>query len=642
MPGRLVLLLLAVPALLSSCGPLRHQDRTNILLIIVDTLRADHLGCYGYSRARTPNMDALASEGAIFRTVVTAAPVTAPSVATILTSTSPGFHGVRDNEAFGLDPDLPTMASALRGAGYSTACFVSSVVLHERHGFAGGFDRYGDEMQESYRAYSPAYASQEVELRGTQRRADHVTAEAVEWLEEREGEGPFLCVVHYFDPHDPYDPPPPYDKVSGGSPYDGEISFTDSQVGLLLAKLAELDLDGNTLVLLTADHGEGLGEHMERTHGFFLYDSTVLVPLIARLPGAIRPGLSFSSQVRTIDIMPTALDLAGVPAPGTAQGVSLAPALLERREPGDMTAYLETYHTRYSYDWHELEGLRTPRWKYVCAPEPELYDLATDGGELHNIVDAEPAIASRMKASLAALQEELHSGASSYRASRLEKDKDIARKMRALGYLGRGSPGGRASGRNLPDPKDEIARLNARQEAGGRLRMAMVLLGRGDFEGALKRVEEAARIAPDYAEVSATKGLILTRMGEAGRGIELLEAALEKDPGSAMAHQTLNNLGLAYLQAGRCEEAIEALDKSLSLKKDYYNAMYNLGLAHETCGNNKEALRAYKFFLESSPRVDDSLLLSLRTKISSLRKRVEGGGPGDEEVPRAAVGGKSR
>ncbi len=459
-PGRLVVLSLVALALSSSCGRPQHSDPANILLIIVDTLRADHLGCYGHEQARTPNIDALASQGAKFDQVVTSATVTAPSVASMLTSTSPCFHGVRDNELFSLNQDLQTLATVLRDAEYSCAAFVSSVVLDERYGFANGFHYYDDEMNEDYKVYDPAQATQAEELRGTQRRADKVTAAALGWLKDHENDGPFMCLVHYFDPHDPYDPPPPYDHAFRESPYDGEISFTDLQIGLLLDGLKKYRLDRNTLVVLTADHGEGLGEHRERTHGFFIYDSTVLVPLILRMPGVIEPGASFGAQVQTLDIMPTILDLVGVTVPLTAQGKSLAPALLAGEKLEDRPAYIETFRPFYSYNWHELEAVRTDRWKYVRAPESELYDLHGDPGELNNIIETEPLMASETEFELEHLQEELAVGAAALAAERLGDDPGVAKKMRALGYLGTRSskPKERQPGSlDLPDPKSEIA-----------------------------------------------------------------------------------------------------------------------------------------------------------------------------------------
>jgi arylsulfatase A-like enzyme/Tfp pilus assembly protein PilF len=619
--GRLACVLVLAIAF-AGCGGGGGSGSKSVILIIVDTLRADHVGCYGYERARTPYIDELAKRGTRFENVVTAAPVTAPSIATILTSTLPNYHGIRDNELFSLGADIPTLASAFRDAGYSTAGFAASIVLHRRHGFASGFDHYDDDVSAKYICYDPGYAPQLDELQGTQRRADAVTKAAVDWLKDTAGDGPFLCVVHYFDPHDPYDPPPWAGAGLDHSPYDGEIAYTDAQIGNLLQGIEGLGLSEETIVVFTSDHGEGLGEHMERTHGFFLYDSTVMVPLIFSVPGEGLPGTVISSQVRTLDIMPTMLDLAGLPAPGIAQGRSLARAVLEGAEPGDEDAYIETQHTLYSYNWQALTGLRTPRWKYVRAPQAELYDLDSDPGENTNLAAEERGVLGEMETRLRRIESESGMAPGGQHATRTERDQSVIDKMRALGYLGggRSRDAGPEPGGDLPDPKVEIEKLNARQEAGGFLRHAAELLMRNEFDEALENVARAERIAPDYGEVWATKGLILVRRGDLDEGIALMERAIERDPRAQMAHQTLNNLGLAYLQSGDCLKAIDSLERSLEVKAGYHNAMYNLGLAHEACGNGGEAIRAYERFLAASPGLGAEQERSLRTRLERLRR----------------------
>jgi arylsulfatase A-like enzyme len=611
----------AISLSVASCGPWRSSGPLNVLFIVVDTLRADHVGCYGYDEVDTANIDDLASRGARFRTVVTSAPVTAPSVATLVTSTFPCFHGVRDNEFFSMNTDLPSLASIFRAAGYETAGFVGSAVLDRRYGFGEGFDHYDDDMSAEFPVYDGSYLPQTDELQGTQRRAERVTDAALRWIKKHGKDGPFFCFVHYFDPHDPYDPPPPFGGRYPDSPYDGEIAYTDEQIGRLTHEVEELSPHGDLLIVLTADHGEGLGEHGERTHGFFLYDSTVLVPLVFHLPDVISPNTILESQVRTADVMPTILDLAGLPVPETAQGVSLASALRGEEDLRDRNAYVETFHTLYSYEWHELQAVRTPDWKYVRAPEAELYDLRADPGEKQNLFRVKPEAASELEASFAVLEERLKAGSEPYRAFRSERDDEMAAKMRVLGYVGESSRRGEdlpSPGGDYPDPKSRIARLNDRQEAGGHLRLAAGLMLKGEFEAALEKVEEARRAAPDYAEVQATEGLILVRKGDIEEGIELLETALERDPRAQMAHQTLNNLGLAYLERGECEKAIEALEKSLKARRDYYNALYNLGLAHERCGDPGRAVRAYEAFLRRNPDLDPEFQRSVRARIERL------------------------
>jgi tetratricopeptide (TPR) repeat protein len=299
--------------------------------------------------------------------------------------------------------------------------------------------------------------------------------------------------------------------------------------------------------------------------------------------------------------MPTILDLAGLPVPETAQGVSLAPALRGEADLQDMDAYVETFHTLYSYNWHELQGIRTGLWKYVRAPEAELYDLGSDPAELTNLAEVSTEVM--------------------FKASRSEHDTEMLEKMRALGYVGGSSRHARdlpSAGGDSPDPKTKITGLNARQEAGGHLRIAAALMMKGDFEAALERVEDARRVAPDYAEVPATEGLILVRSGDLDKGMDLLKLAIERDPQAQMVHQTLNNLGLAYLERGQCDLAIETLKRSLRLKEDYHNAMYNLGLAYQGCGDSEEAVRAYETLLEANPNLDPTFLRSVRARVEKL------------------------
>jgi arylsulfatase A-like enzyme len=626
--AKLVSLILLAVVPLSSCG--RRDERRSVLFIIVDTLRADRLGCYGYDQIHTPYIDELASSGVRFSQVVTAAPVTAPSITTLLTSTFPPFHGVRDNDHFVLNPTIPTLASVFRDAGYATAGFVGSAVLDRKYGFGEGFDYYDDDVSGQFKVYEPSLAPQEDRLQGTQRRAEDVTKAALEWLKQNGRKKAFFCMVHYFDPHMYYDPPPPYSDRYFTSPYDGEVAYTDSQIGVLFHGMKDLDLDRNTLVVFVSDHGEGLGDHGEGAHGFLLYEATVRVPLIFSLPGVLPSGVTIPGQVRTADVMPTILELAGLPVPNTAQGESLAGVVLGTKPLDEREAYIETYHTLYSYNWHELEALRTGHFKYVRAPSPELYDLQADPQESDNLFESRPEVASQMEASLTKLDEQLASGSAPYLASVVSSDEETIRKMRALGYVGEPAqseaelpqPGG-----NLPDPKDKVKEWNAKQEARGWLRTALALSHKGDFDGALNMIAKAESLAPDYAEVPATKGLIVKRSGDIDGGIRLMEAAIEQDPSSEMAYQTLNNLGLAYLEKDECDKAIGALRRSLEVKADYFRALYNLGSAYEKCGQPGEAADTYEAYLKKEVRLDPVTAGSIRKKIADLRSAAGGAGP---------------
>ncbi len=610
----------AIPMALASCGG--GDKGPNVLFIIVDTLRADHLRCYGYRDIRTPHIDRLASRGVKFADVVTSSPVTAPSVATLITGTYPTLHEVRDNELFALSPSLPKLAGPFKEAGYRTAGFVASMVLDRRYGFADGFDHYDDDMSGEFPVYSRMYATQVEQLQGTQRRAEDVTAAALEWIEGNKRGGPFMCMVHYFDPHLYYDPPPPFDDRYFMAPYDGEVAYTDAQIGVLLNGLDESGLEEETLVVFTSDHGEDLLQHGEGSHGFFLYDATVAVPLIFSRPGELPAGVTISTQVTTADVMPTILDLAGLAVPETVQGRSLAAAVMGTEELEPTQAYIETFHTLYSYRWHEMQALRTGDWKYVRAPVPELYDLRNDPGEVNNLAESRTDRLAEFEAMLATLEEGLSHGPGHLRAELAESDDEITEKMMTLGYLGtpkRDKSSLPEPGGNYPDPKMKMREWNSIQEARTYLRTALALQKRGDLTGALHAIAAAESIAPEYAEVPATKGLIVKRSGDLEGGIELMEKAIEMDDRSEMVHQTLNNLGFAYLEKGNCDKAISALKRSVEAKPDYHKALYNLAATLEKCGRLDEAADAYARYLEVNPPRDPDAMGFLTRKIEELR-----------------------
>jgi arylsulfatase A-like enzyme/Tfp pilus assembly protein PilF len=642
------------------------DGRVNVILIVVDTLRADHLGCYGYRHVQTPHIDALASGGARFGRVVPAAPVTAPSVTTILTSTYPIFHGVHDNEFFAINPALPTIASVFRDAGYRTAGFVGSVVLDRRYGFDQGFDHFDDDMSAEFVIYYKDDPYEQQHVQGAQRRAEDVTRAAVEWLENQSGRKPLFCMVHYFDPHLRYDPPPPYRDRYRNALYDGEIAYTDAQIGVLLDAIAKMGIRDNTLVVLTADHGEGLGEHGENSHGYFLYDSTVWVPLIFNLRGRVASNRVVASQVRTVDIMPTVLDLARLETPETAQGASVAGALQGAEALADRDAYMETFHTLYFYRWHELQGLRTAEWKYVRAPQPELYDLRSDPNEWVNLYEERTEDARRLESALAAMESELSRGQSAFSAYRLESKPETLEKLRTLGYVGTDvqshgdlpKPGG-----DYPDPKVMMRKLNAVHEAERLLNAALEKTASGDVDGALAMVASADSLAPDNAKVFATRGVILHSKGEAAEGIRLMRKATQMEPGGEivletfnnlalaclrqnnyakaadrleaglaladnvtgrrhaggqMVNQVLSNLGVAYLHLGECDKAIDAMERSLEARYDQ-RTVVNLCLVYERCGRPDKAADRFEQFLRDSPGLDPASTTRINNKIAELR-----------------------
>ncbi len=291
------------------------RNRPNVLFITVDTLRSDHLGCYGYDRIKTPNIDGLAERGTLFKNAISQVPLTLPSHSSIFTSTYPQFHNVRDNGRHRLDQSAVTLAEIMQEKAYATAAFVSAFVLDSRFKLDQGFETYDDRLEEGVRKRT-------LELLDEERTAGEVTAAAIKWLRDNKDKRFFLW-VHYFDPHDIYNPPSPYREIYKDNLYDGEIAFTDEHIGVLLSALRELEVDEKTFIVFTSDHGEGLGEHDEPAHSVFVYDTTLKVPLILSYPGLIPQGKVIEEQVRLVDIMPTVLDFLHVEKNSEVQGTSL-------------------------------------------------------------------------------------------------------------------------------------------------------------------------------------------------------------------------------------------------------------------------------------------------------------------------------
>src|SRR5438128_3139217 len=351
--------------------------RPNLLLVTIDTLRPDHLRCYGYEQIQTPNIDSLAADGVRFERAYTPIPITLPSHTVILTGTYPMMNGMHDFSGNNLNPLQPTLATVLRARGYDTGAVIAAAVLDRRFGLNQGFDFYYDHFDFSRLA--------ETNLDLMERPANEVIDQALKWL-AKPRQKPFFLWVHLYDPHHPYNPPPPFNRLYKENLYAGEIAFADTQVGRLLAYLKQHAAYNHTLVVLSGDHGEGLGEHGEKTHGFFTYNSTLHVPLI------IKPSVNIKvinplikRGVSLVDLMPTVLGLLNIPIPPKVQGKNLAMMLLRGDEMEPSPLYSETYLPRIHFNWSELRGLSAKNYHFIDAPKPELYDISSDPGEIHNL-----------------------------------------------------------------------------------------------------------------------------------------------------------------------------------------------------------------------------------------------------------------
>jgi arylsulfatase A-like enzyme len=426
---------------LDAAADRRDKSRNlNVLLITLDTTRADRLGCYGYDKAMTPNLDGLAASGVRFEQSYSPVPLTLPAHCSLFTGTCPPYHRVRNNGVYYLDGENITLAEVLKKEGFRTAAFVGSFTLDSRFGLDQGFDVYDDtfrteEILKNYRS---------------ERRAEDVFLSFSKWLEGNEGQH-FFCWIHFYDAHLPYDPPSPFKEEFSGRPYDGEIAYVDHFIGKTLDKLREEQVHDNTLVVVAGDHGEALGERREVDHGLFLYNNTLRVPLIFWADKYLPAGEVIHSHAGLIDIMPTVLDLLKIPVPKEVQGRSLYDTLRGKKQK-DVPLYIETYFPRENYGWSHLLGLIQGEWKFIKAPRPELYNLAKDPHERLNVLQGEAKLARHMASELEDLAKKLSSGR---REGMRKISEEEERRLRSLGYFGT-EAGGEDTGGPLPDPKDKI------------------------------------------------------------------------------------------------------------------------------------------------------------------------------------------
>ena len=522
----------------------------NVLLVTLDTVRPDHLGCYGYDLAETPTIDGLAACGVQFDDAVTPVPVTLPSHATMLTGLYPPNHGVRDNGLFQLAPEHVTLAETLKTQGYETAAFVACFVVDAVFGLAQGFDVYDFEVARE------GYFPQSVDF--NQRPASAVTTSAVKWLEQRQAEqrtAPFFMWVHYFDAHVPYISP--YQKLSRfrRHPYDGEIAYVDSQFKRLIETLDRTGLRDRTLIALVSDHGEGLGAHDEPTHGMLLYDSTIRVAFILSCQGLFKePARVGERVVSLVDLRPTLEELLGLPI-SSGDGMSL---LAEQHDPA-RAVYLETKVPYHSAGCSPLYGLRRHHDKYIDAPEPEYYSLRGDPGELDNRCESERAQAASLLAQLQALRQTWDAAETAGDPGRNVSAEDVAR-LQSLGYTG-STPAFEPA--ELPDPKALVA-------ASLKISEAQELRKQGRLDEAERLAREAVNACPAFTHASRALASICEERHKPEEAVALLRKSFEVNPHAAAAL----DLAGVLLRLQRLDEVEPALTQAAAL--DPYNGAVNI------------------------------------------------------------------
>ncbi len=576
----------------------------NVLVVTIDTLRADALGAYG-GRASTPNLDALAAQGARFTFAHAHAVVTLPSHTSIMTGQYPYTHGVRDNNGYRVPADAATLATIMRAAGFSTGAFVGAFPLDQRFGLGRGFDVYDDRISE---------VGTTVDFALPERRADSVVSAAVAWMGRQQSK--WLTWVHVFDPHAPYQPPAEYAARYPGEPYAGEVAWTDAALGPLFEALAREPRP--TLVIITSDHGESLGEHGELTHGIFAYEATLRVPLIVAeiVPGATRParGVTVTAPVRHVDLLPTVLDAVGLaPADGLA-GRSLR-HVIAGTDDTDRPAYFEAMTATLGRGWAPLRGVLTGTDKYIDLPIPELYALADDPHEQRNQTSTAGARAGVSLNMLRTFNMAPPGPPGAETAAVLDR-------LRALGYVGGTTAAIRERYTEADDPKRLIGLDQLLHEAGdlfarGRLpeaaqKFADVIARRPDTADAYRYLAfvqwEAGRPAEAIAtleralargitqrDVRVKLGLYLAQMGEAARAITILESMSPDDS------EVLNALGIAYGEDGRTDHARRTFERALVVDPTSGLAHQNLATLHLRAGNLASAEAELRLALSIDP-----------------------------------------
>jgi arylsulfatase A-like enzyme len=569
--SRSLAILLAIAGGAASCGG-KPARPAGIVLITLDTTRADHLGCYGDSSAATPNLDAFSKEAVRFDQAMTAVPTTLPSHATMFTGEYPPVHGVRYNGMFTLGEGSVTIAERLRNAGFATGAVPAAYPVYTKSGLAQGFDTYRDLFAEPGAEHLALNA---------ERKAEDVVRLGLETI-RAEGNRPFFVWLHFYDAHYPYEPPFPFSSRFRDHPYDGEIAYVDAQLGVLFAALRAEGRWDRIAVVVAGDHGEGLYEHDERMHSQLAYQSTLRVPLLVKAAGA-RAGSVIAEPVTLADVGPTILDLAGLPVPAGLDGISLVQTL-RGHEPTRRALYFETLSGSLSFGWSPIEGIRRGKWKLIHSSDPELYDIDSDPAEANNLYTSEGAMASDLQAAVDQAVARGEKTGTPAQALAAPLDTAALTRLASLGYVGgtvsqvrRGGPSPRSmahlesellllqdvmtqgryrealiSARNIlhADPGNRLA-LSSAADASAELR---------DLDGAKRYGRELLTRYPEFVPGIVTQGRIEVARRDYKSAEAIFRAGLENNPGEPVL---VYSLALALIAEKRAGEARPLVDKAL-------------------------------------------------------------------------------
>ena len=534
------------------------RQSLNVVVVTLDTTRADRIGAYGATDAETPTLDGIAADGVQFDQAVSVAPLTLPAHSSIFTGKFPPEHGVRDNGGFFLGPDQVTLAEVLKQRGYHTGAFVAAYVLDSKWGLDQGFDTYFDDFDlGTRRGFS---------LGSIQRPGNEVLDKVLPWIREAKS-GPFFAWIHLYDPHAPYRAPEPFRSRFKDRPYNGEIAFVDTQVGRLVSELRAQGLADRTVLVVLGDHGESLGDHGDGAHGFFIYNSVTHVPFLIRAPFSLMQHRRVADPVRSVDVMPTVLDLLGVAAPAGISGVSLTPLMAGAKPELGLEAYSEAMYPLHHYGWSDLRALRAGRYKVIDAPRPELYDLDRDPQEASNLFAERRELGDRMIGELRAMENRFNKTAAPLPAA--DVDPEARERLAALGYVGSFVANASEPRTGRADPKDKIGLFN-------KLGTATDLSRDRDPDLSSKDEQES------FARIVA-----------------LLQDVLKEDPTVIDAWFMM---GTQYLRHDEPTKAIEYFKRALALKPDYDIAVMNLAQAYRRLGQDDAALAGFERYLTIDPK----------------------------------------
>ena len=589
-----------------------RKPAPDVFLITVDTLRADHVGCYGYKKIETPTLDALAADGIRFTQAFTHSPITNTSHTTILTGLLPSVHGVTD---FGvpLSPQHATWAELLKKQGYHTAAFIGAVILDSKT-LAPGLDR-GFDFYDNF----PAKTDTKERWGRVERRGMEVVQHAEGWLDKHRT-GPRFVWVHLYDPHDPYEPPPPYSEKYKDRLYDGEIAYADSALARLIAFLKKSGSYANAIVVVVGDHGEGLGEHGEETHGVFLYDSTLHVPLILKLAGVAQRGIVVDAQVRSTDILPTILSLTNTVAPAELNGESLVPLIKGQTQPSRSLLGETDYPLRWG--WAPLRALRADNMKLIEAPRPEFYNLLSDPSELKNLFTPDSAQVQSLRAEMAKWKSKLPAATSAATAATLPDPKDKIEVQNLLHRAMLASDDDRPS-----DARDYLEKALALDPASPTAlrQLGELELVAGDWDKAATHLKRAVEVRPDDSTASFELGQALEKSGNWAGARDALEASLKLAPSQLSARVLLGRVYLHLNDGKNAEDQFEAAQLI-----DSSNTEARLGLAEAQIQQSNFADAILD--LEALTKSDSRNAIALRLLARAYR------GAGREQDARQAEG----